>query len=67
MLYDSIMDKEGLKTWRGQQGLTQRRLAEMLGVSTMAVAYWEWGKRSIPTLLPLALEALENRMKKEVA
>jgi transcriptional regulator with XRE-family HTH domain len=61
------MDKEGLKTWRRQQGLTQRQLAEMLGVSTMAVAYWEWGKRSIPALLPLALEALENRMKKEVA
>jgi transcriptional regulator with XRE-family HTH domain len=67
MLYSSIMDKEGLKTWRRQQGLTQRQLAEMLGVSTMAVAYWEWGKRSIPALLPLALEALENRMKKEVA
>jgi len=67
MLYDSIMDKEGLKTWRRQQGLTQRQLADLLGVSTMAVAYWEWGKRSIPALLPLALEALENRMKKEVA
>ena len=67
MLYYSIMDREALKTWRRQKGLTQRQLAEMLGVSTMAVAYWEWGKRSIPALLPLALEALENRMKKEVA
>ncbi len=31
----------------------------------MAVAYWEWGQRRIPALLPLALEALENRMKEE--
>jgi len=31
----------------------------------MAVAYWEWGQRRIPPLLPLALEALENRMKEE--
>ena len=57
------MGKEALKTWRRHQGLAQRQLAEMLGVSTMAVAYWEWGKRSIPALLPLAMEALENRFK----
>lgn len=31
----------------------------------MAVAYWEWGQRRIPPLLPLALEALEHRMKEE--
>lgn len=30
----------------------------------MAVAYWEWGHRGIPSLLPLALEALENRLQK---
>jgi hypothetical protein len=30
----------------------------------MAVAYWEWGQRRIPSLLPLALEALEYRFKK---
>jgi hypothetical protein len=31
----------------------------------MAVAYWEWGHRRIPPLLPLALEALEHRLNKE--
>ena len=30
----------------------------------MAVAFWEWGRRRIPPLLPLALEALENRFNK---
>jgi transcriptional regulator with XRE-family HTH domain len=63
MFYYANMDREALRVWRRRQGLTQRQLAEMLGVSNMAVAYWEWGKRSIPALLPLALEALENRLK----
>ena len=31
----------------------------------MAVAFWEWGRRRIPPLLPLALEALEYRITKE--
>ena len=35
----------------------------MLGVHHMAVAFWEWGWRRIPPLLPLALEALEHEMK----
>ena len=61
------MDGTSLRTWRQKWGLSQAKLSKALGVSTMAVAYWEWGKRSIPALLPLALEALENRMKKEVA
>jgi len=63
MFYYANMDREALRTWRRRQGLTQLQLAEMLGVSNMAVAYWEWGKRSIPALLPLALETLENRLK----
>jgi transcriptional regulator with XRE-family HTH domain len=59
------MERIALKTWRRHHGLTQRKLAELLGVSSMAVAFWEWGKRRTPSLLPLALEALEHRMKKE--
>jgi hypothetical protein len=46
-------------------GFSQAKLGRALGVSTMAVGYWEWGSRCIPALLPLALEALENRMKEE--
>ncbi|MEJ5330213.1 MAG: helix-turn-helix transcriptional regulator [Desulfobaccales bacterium] len=58
------MDKEGLKAWRRRHGLSQRQLAGLLGVTPMAVAFWEWGKRKIPPLLPLALEALEHRFQK---
>ncbi len=63
MYYFVDMDKVKLREWRKQAGLTQRELARLLGVHYMAVAFWEWGKRRIPALLPLALEALENRMK----
>ena len=55
------MEGKELKAWRKEQGLTQKGLAQALGVTPMAVAYWEWGERRIPPLLPLALEALENR------
>ena len=58
------MDKDGLRDWRKQKGLTRKGLAGLLGVTPMAVAFWEWEKRSIPALLPLALEALENRLQK---
>lgn len=46
-------------------GLTQEGLARQLGVIQLTVARWETGTRAIPSFLPLALEALENRMKKE--
>jgi DNA-binding transcriptional regulator YiaG len=59
------MDRTALREWRKRFQLTQRGLAGLLGVSTMAVAFWEWGRRRIPPLLPLALEALEIRMRKE--
>ena len=58
------MDGTALRTWRHKRGLSQAKLSKALGVSTMAVAYWEWGHRRIPPLLPLALEALENRLQK---
>lgn len=57
------MDRTALREWRKRFQLTQRGLAGLLGVSHMAVAFWEWGRRRIPPLLPLALEALENRFR----
>jgi DNA-binding XRE family transcriptional regulator len=57
------MDGTALRTWRQKWGLSQVKLSKALGVSAMAVAYWEWGHRRIPPLLPLALEALEYRLK----
>jgi DNA-binding transcriptional regulator YiaG len=59
-----VMDGTALRTWRQKWGLSQAKLSKALGVSTMAVAFWEWGHRRIPPLLPLALEALENRFNK---
>jgi transcriptional regulator with XRE-family HTH domain len=59
------MNRDTLKDWRKGQGMSRRKLAGMLGVTPMALAYWEWGSRNIPPLLPLALEALENRLSKE--
>jgi transcriptional regulator with XRE-family HTH domain len=55
-----MMGKD-LVVWRKQRGLTQRELALILGVRNLAVSRWERGERRIPALLPLALEALENR------
>ena len=58
-----MMGKD-LLVWRKQRGLTQRELALTLGVRNLAVSRWERGERRIPALLPLALEALENRLQK---
>ncbi len=65
MLYIISMDGTGLRNWRQEWKLSQAKLGRALGVSTMAVAYWEWGYRRIPAMLSLALEALEHRLKEE--
>jgi DNA-binding transcriptional regulator YiaG len=59
------MTNQDFKNWRKARGLSQGKLAKVLGVRSMTVARWEWGTIRIPALLPLALEALENRMRKE--
>jgi DNA-binding XRE family transcriptional regulator len=53
-----------LKMWRKRWSITQIDLAKMLGTYQVTIARWETGTRKIPFLLPLALEALENRLKK---
>ena len=57
------MTKAELRTWRKRWGLKQRELAQALGVKNLAVSRWERGERGIPALLPLAVEALENRIR----
>ena len=59
------MTNQDFKGWRTKWGLSQGKLAMALGVRSMTVARWEWGTIRIPALLPLALEALENRLRKE--
>jgi DNA-binding transcriptional regulator YiaG len=57
------MNGDELKLWRKKCGVTQVELARMLGTYQVTIARWETGARKPPFLLPLALEALENRMK----
>jgi transcriptional regulator with XRE-family HTH domain len=59
------MTGDDLILWRKKLGLTQRELAQSLRVDVMSISRWERGARGIPALLPLALEALEQRMIKE--
>jgi len=59
------MTHQDFKNWRKDWGLSQGKLAKALGVRSMTVARWEWGTMRIPPLLPLALEAMEHRMKEE--
>jgi DNA-binding transcriptional regulator YiaG len=61
------MTGKELQEWRRQWGLTQEGLARLLGVIRLTVARWETGARAIPSFLPLALEALENRIKMEAS
>lgn len=59
------MTGQELQKWRHQWGLTQEGLGRRLGVIRLTVARWETETRTIPSFLPLALEALEYRMKME--
>jgi transcriptional regulator with XRE-family HTH domain len=59
------MTGKELQEWRRKWGLSQEGLARRLGVIRVTVARWETGTRAIPSFLPLALEALENRLKME--
>jgi transcriptional regulator with XRE-family HTH domain len=56
------MNGDKLKLWRKKCGITQVELARMLGTYQVTIARWETGARKIPFLLPLALEALEQRL-----
>ena len=61
------MKPEDLRRRREALGLSQEQLARVLQVSAMTVSRWERGVNPIPPLLPLALEALEARRRKEAA
>jgi predicted transcriptional regulator len=62
-IYFRDMNGNELKLWRKKWEITQVELARMLGTYQVTIARWETGARKIPLLLPLALEALEKRMK----
>lgn len=62
-----LMSPDDLKKWREAHGLGQAELARLLGVAPNTVWRWEVGMRVIPPLLPLAIEAVEARLKKQAA
>ena len=51
---------EILRSTRARLGLSQAKLAAVLGVSPRAVELWEAGKRTPPDYLRLALERIET-------
>ena len=57
------MTGKDLKSWRHRWKVTQGKLAQMLGVHRVTIAKWQAGDRKMPPFLPLALEALEYRLK----
>ncbi|MGO9620719.1 MAG: helix-turn-helix domain-containing protein [Desulfobaccales bacterium] len=57
------MNGAELKQWRQTWKFTQEQLGRMLGAHRVTIAQWETERRRIPSFLPLALEALENRLK----
>ena len=65
MVNNKDMTGQELKEWRHKVGLSQEELGRLLGVARFSVSRWEREARAIPSFLPLALEALENRLKKE--
>lgn len=51
-----------LREFRRKTGLSQARLAELLGASTRAVEEWEGGRRLPPPMLRLALGAINQNV-----
>jgi transcriptional regulator with XRE-family HTH domain len=46
-----------LKRWRLQHGMTQKELAELLGIHYSNITYWETGARPIPAMRAWKIQA----------
>jgi transcriptional regulator with XRE-family HTH domain len=56
------MTPNELKRRRQKLGLSQAKLAQMMGVDQMTISRWERGIHPIPLYISLAVEALEVRL-----
>ena len=55
-------DSDFLREWRALRRISQRDLADILGVTNVTVARWELGDRPTPPYLHLALESIDRRL-----
>jgi transcriptional regulator with XRE-family HTH domain len=62
-----MMRGDEVRMWRNAHRLTQRQLADLLGVDPMTVSLWERGRRRPPAMLELALAELDRRLTNEQA
>lgn len=56
------MESKDLRKIRKGLDLTQKQLAEMLGVAENTVARWERGELKIPPYLHLAMKQIRNEL-----
>jgi transcriptional regulator with XRE-family HTH domain len=59
------MDGKELKAWREKRKLSQKKLAELLGVNLMTVWRYEKGEIAFPHMGELALIAIDESLKAE--
>ena len=58
------MTSKELKEWRERNGLSQAKLARVLGVDVMTVSRWERAVMGIPPFMHFALYGIECMEKK---
>jgi DNA-binding transcriptional regulator YiaG len=56
-----VMPAHEMRNFRARNHMSQRELAEILGVDSRTISKWENMETTIPPHMPLALEAIERR------
>jgi len=64
IVYTTIMTSKELKEWRERNGLSQAKLAGVLGVDVMTISRWERGIVGIPPFMHFTLYGIECMAKK---
>jgi transcriptional regulator with XRE-family HTH domain len=54
-----------VREWRTARGLSQKRLAALLGVDVVTIYRWEAGDRNPPVLLERALRDLDRELSEQ--
>jgi transcriptional regulator with XRE-family HTH domain len=57
-----VVTGKELRDYREKLGLTQKELADKLGVAMNTVSRWELEERKIPEFLSLALKTVEREL-----